>query len=62
MELSKIPSDANKDLAVASCRRCGGRAKRIRTMLDSAKGLTVRTFRCECGEEIWFTDRDQGCA
>jgi hypothetical protein len=38
------------------CRNCGAVAGFVGQMLDSAKGRTVRMFRCHCGEQAWFSD------
>jgi len=38
--------------------KCGAQPQLIHTMLDSLRGLTVRTFECQCGERSWTEDRE----
>jgi ribosomal protein S27AE len=38
------------------CPRCNATAPFVAQMLDSAKGRTIRMFRCHCGEQTWVSD------
>jgi hypothetical protein len=31
-------------------------SKLVGTMLDSNKGRIIRMFRCQCGEQTWFSE------
>jgi hypothetical protein len=41
---------------VCRCTHCDAAARFVGQMLDSAKGRTIRMFRCHCGEQIWVSD------
>jgi hypothetical protein len=36
--------------------KCGSQPKLAYQMMDSARGLTVRMFKCQCGEQSWTED------
>ena len=38
--------------------KCGAKPKLAHRMMDPTRGLTVRMFRCECGERSWTEDRE----
>lgn len=38
--------------------KCGAQPRMVHAMLDSLRGLTVRTFECQCGERSWTEDRE----
>jgi hypothetical protein len=38
--------------------RCGAQPKLSHRMLDSRRGLTIRMFKCTCGERTWTEDRE----
>jgi hypothetical protein len=38
--------------------KCGAQPKLAYQMMDSTRGLTVRMFRCQCGERGWTEDRE----
>ena len=38
--------------------KCGVQPKLAYQMMDSTRGLTVRMFRCDCGERTWTERRD----
>jgi hypothetical protein len=43
--------------AVHRCGACGGKLKQALSMLNPRNGLTVRMFKCECGEQSWSEDK-----
>ena len=44
---------------VPRCASCGDKPALAHTMLDPQKGVTVRMFKCECGEQTWLEDKQQ---
>jgi hypothetical protein len=40
------------------CSRCHSQPAFMFSMLDSARGRTVRMFECQCGEQIWTADSE----
>jgi hypothetical protein len=38
------------------CNRCGALVQLIETILDPRRGLTLRMFKCICGEQTWTTN------
>ena len=38
--------------------KCGARPQLAYKMLDPTSGLTVRMFRCDCGELRWAEDKE----
>ena len=42
---------------VRTCSHCGEKPALVRTMLNPRNGLTVRMFKCQCGEQRWTEDR-----
>jgi hypothetical protein len=40
------------------CSRCEAPPAFMFSMLDSARGRTVRMFECQCGEQIWTADSE----
>jgi hypothetical protein len=38
--------------------KCGAQPKLAYQMMDSTRGLTVRMFRCACGERRWTEDKE----
>jgi hypothetical protein len=38
------------------CSSCGDKPALVRSMLDPAKGVTFRMFKCQCGEQTWSED------
>ena len=37
---------------------CNAEPKLVQRMLDPRKGLTLRMYRCPCGEQIWTTNSE----
>ena len=57
--LTREESDKTIVKETANVRRCPSLRRRdpfVGQMLDSAKGRTVRMFRCHCGEQTWVSD------
>ena len=38
--------------------KCGAQPKLAYQMMDSTRGLTVRMFRCQCGEQRWTEGKE----
>ncbi|OSJ37108.1 hypothetical protein BSZ19_00855 [Bradyrhizobium japonicum] len=38
--------------------KCSAQPKLVHNMMDSARGLTVRVFECQCGERTWTKDQE----
>ena len=48
-----LPGQRNQQDTVRRCPACAALVHPVHTILDPAKGRTVRVFECECGELIW---------
>jgi hypothetical protein len=45
--------------AVATrCTQCGAQPRLVQSMLDARKGLTLRVYKCPCGEQLWTTSSE----
>jgi len=38
--------------------KCGALPQLAYQMLDSGRGLTIRMFKCQCGERAWTEDKE----
>jgi hypothetical protein len=47
----------NKTVENSRC-RCGAQPELAYQMMDPVRGLTVRMFKCRCGEQRWTEDKD----
>jgi hypothetical protein len=55
--LTREESDKTKETAnVRRCPHCNAANRFAGQVLDSAKGRTIRMFRCRCGEQTWVAD------
>jgi hypothetical protein len=43
---------------VRPCSHCGEKPALLRTMLNPRNGLTVRMFKCQCGEQRWTEGKE----
>jgi hypothetical protein len=46
-------SQARDNDRVVQCPACASELRRVIVILDTRKGMTVRMFKCLCGELVW---------